>query len=48
MSHPILTVGHSTRPIEEFIGLLQQHGVRMLVDVRGHTPLPLQSPVQSR
>jgi uncharacterized protein (DUF488 family) len=34
MSHPILTVGHSTRPIEEFIGLLEQHGVRMLIDVR--------------
>jgi uncharacterized protein (DUF488 family) len=34
MSHPILTVGHSTRPIEEFIELLQQHGVRLLIDVR--------------
>ncbi len=34
MSHPILTVGHSTRPIEEFIELLRQHGVRLLIDVR--------------
>ncbi|MEO6203660.1 MAG: DUF488 domain-containing protein, partial [Nitrospirales bacterium] len=28
------TVGHSTRPIEEFIGLLQTHGIQLLVDVR--------------
>lgn len=30
----ILTVGHSTRPIEEFLGLLRGYGVRRLVDVR--------------
>jgi uncharacterized protein (DUF488 family) len=30
----ILTVGHSTRTIEEFIELLQAHGVKRLVDVR--------------
>ncbi len=30
----ILTVGHSTRTIEEFIRLLQAHGVTQLVDVR--------------
>jgi uncharacterized protein (DUF488 family) len=30
----IFTVGHSTRPIEEFLGLLSAHGVRQLVDVR--------------
>lgn len=30
----ILTVGHSTKPIEEFIRLLQAHGVQLLVDVR--------------
>ena len=30
----ILTVGHSTRSIEEFIALLQAHGVKQLVDVR--------------
>ncbi len=30
----ILTIGHSTRPIEEFIGLLQIYDVRRLVDVR--------------
>lgn len=30
----ILTVGHSTRPIKEFIHLLKAHGVERLVDVR--------------
>jgi uncharacterized protein (DUF488 family) len=31
---PILTVGHSNRTAEEFLELLQAHGVRALVDVR--------------
>jgi uncharacterized protein (DUF488 family) len=30
----VLTVGHSTRPIEEFIELLVAHGVTQLIDVR--------------
>ena len=30
----IFTIGHSTRPIEEFIGMLQAHGIQQLVDVR--------------
>jgi uncharacterized protein (DUF488 family) len=30
----ILTIGHSTRPIEDFIQLLQVHGVTRVVDVR--------------
>ena len=30
----ICTVGHSTHPIEEFIGILQAHGISQLVDVR--------------
>ncbi|HEY5036671.1 MAG TPA: DUF488 domain-containing protein [Chthoniobacterales bacterium] len=30
----ILTVGHSTHPIEEFIQLLQAHGVTLVADVR--------------
>ncbi len=30
----IFTIGHSTRPIEELIGLLLAHGVKRLVDVR--------------
>ncbi len=31
---PILTIGHSTHSLEDFIGLLQAHGVTQLVDVR--------------
>jgi uncharacterized protein (DUF488 family) len=30
----VLTIGHSTRPIGEFIRLLQAHGVTCVVDVR--------------
>lgn len=30
----VLTVGHSTRSLEEFIALLRAHGVEQLVDVR--------------
>ncbi len=30
----ILTVGHSTRPIDEFLRILEAHGVEQLVDVR--------------
>jgi uncharacterized protein (DUF488 family) len=30
----VLTLGHSTRPIEDFIGLLKGHAVTQLVDVR--------------
>ncbi|MGQ0544931.1 MAG: DUF488 domain-containing protein [Betaproteobacteria bacterium] len=30
----VLTVGHSTRPIDEFIALLKAHGVERVVDVR--------------
>lgn len=30
----IFTVGHSTRPIDEFIALLRAHGVKEIVDVR--------------
>jgi hypothetical protein len=30
----ILTIGHSTRPIDEFVQLLQQHGVELLADIR--------------
>lgn len=30
----IYTVGHSTQPMDEFIGLLKAHGVKKLVDVR--------------
>ena len=30
----VLTIGHSTRTLEEFIGLLQAHAVSRVVDVR--------------
>ena len=30
----VLTIGHSTRPIDDFIKLLSTHGVTQLVDVR--------------
>ena len=33
-SPAILTIGHSTRPIEAFLHLLKAHGVKHLVDVR--------------
>ena len=33
-AHPIYTVGHSTRSIEEFVGLLRAGHVQRLVDVR--------------
>lgn len=31
---PVLTIGHSTRPIEAFVALLRAHGVTTLADVR--------------
>ena len=34
MTVRILTVGHSTRTIEDFTDLLQAHGVQLVVDVR--------------
>jgi uncharacterized protein (DUF488 family) len=30
----IFTIGHSTHPLEEFIGLLKAHAVEQLIDVR--------------
>jgi len=30
----IYTIGHSTRPIEEFVGLLKQYGIECLADIR--------------
>jgi uncharacterized protein (DUF488 family) len=34
MPGPILTVGHSNRTIEDFLAILQAHGVEHLVDIR--------------
>lgn len=30
----IWTIGHSTRTIDKFISLLQEHGIKLLIDVR--------------
>jgi uncharacterized protein (DUF488 family) len=30
----VYTIGHSTHPIDEFVGMLTRHGVERLVDVR--------------
>lgn len=34
MAPPLFTVGHSTRSADDFLALLEAHGVRTLVDVR--------------
>ncbi len=34
MPLPILTLGHSTRSLEDFEALLGEHGVELLADVR--------------
>lgn len=34
MSSVLWTIGHSTRPIDEFLSLLNAHGIQRLVDVR--------------
>jgi uncharacterized protein (DUF488 family) len=34
MLNPFFTIGHSTRPIEEFAALLMVTEVRLVVDVR--------------
>ena len=36
MSHQIFTIGHSNHSIEQFIELLQQHGITAIADVRSH------------
>jgi uncharacterized protein (DUF488 family) len=34
MISQIWTIGHSTRTIEDFVAMLEAHGIRLLVDVR--------------
>lgn len=34
MSEPVFTLGHSTRPLDEFLGLLAGNGIGRVVDVR--------------
>jgi len=33
-SRTLYTIGHSTRSIEQFVALLREHGIELLVDVR--------------
>jgi uncharacterized protein (DUF488 family) len=32
----VWTIGHSTRPLDEFLGLLEEHRIQALADVRSH------------
>jgi uncharacterized protein (DUF488 family) len=34
MRNPVYTIGHSSRPIDEFIDLLRRNGVTLLADIR--------------
>jgi uncharacterized protein (DUF488 family) len=34
MTHPFFTIGHSTRSVEEFVGLLKSEEINVVVDVR--------------
>ena len=34
MSQLLWTIGHSTKPIDEFLALLKAHGIQQLIDVR--------------
>jgi uncharacterized protein (DUF488 family) len=34
MANPFFTIGHSTRPIEAFVALIEEAGLRAVVDVR--------------
>jgi uncharacterized protein (DUF488 family) len=33
-TRPLYSIGHGTRPLEVFIGLLKEHGIEYLIDVR--------------
>jgi uncharacterized protein (DUF488 family) len=34
MAHPFFTIGHSTRPIDEFVALLREADIELVADVR--------------
>ena len=34
MAETVLTIGHSTRSLDEFIGILKTHGIQLVADVR--------------
>src|SRR5688572_19377894 len=44
---PLYTVGHSNHPIERFLALLEQHGIKVLADVRS-TPFSRFNPQFNR
>jgi len=31
---PVYTIGHSNRPIDEFVALLETNGIELVVDIR--------------
>lgn len=33
-ARPLYSIGHGTRPLEVFLGLLKEHGIEYLIDVR--------------
>ncbi len=33
-TRPLYSIGHGTRPLEVFVGLLKEHGIEYLIDVR--------------
>jgi uncharacterized protein (DUF488 family) len=37
MAHQFFTIGHSARSVGEFVGLLEPHGITLVVDVRTTT-----------
>jgi uncharacterized protein (DUF488 family) len=45
--HPIFTIGHSVHPIEVFLGLLSQHAVTAVADVRS-APYSRRNPQYNR
>jgi uncharacterized protein (DUF488 family) len=47
MNLPVFTIGHSTRPLAEFVNLLQQADVTLVVDVRT-VPRSLTNPQYNR
>ena len=34
MPPAVLTIGHSNHPLDRFLGLLTQHGIEAVVDIR--------------
>lgn len=47
MTEIIFTIGHSNHPIEKFLGLLEQHNIEAIADVRS-TPYSRRNPQYNR